>query len=255
MLGRLRALAKDVYSSDVTKYKHNIISMINSYLIKDGKPIPPSHSDLNEQVYAAYEASWFSYYDLINHFWNLAEELEPILELSKHVGWWASYDDVVLFQGRPTAFALDANKVIHSATGPALEYADGAKLYAWHEMPVPSSWYTKGLTAQEALSIENAELRRAACEFLGYAKILRDLKSVVIDTDPDPEVGVLYEVDFPDEGDRVTKEKFLFVIEGHTGREFAIPVDPSLKTALEAQVWLGGFEDEKGFVFDKAVRQ
>jgi len=50
-------------------------------------------------------------------------------------------------------------------------------------------------------------------------------------------IGTLLEVDIPDIGN----EKFLRVLCG-TGREFAIPVPPNMKTALEANAWTYGLE-------------
>ena len=52
------------------------------------------------------------------------------------------------------------------------------------------------------------------------------------DEDADPMIGTLIEVEIPEIG----REKFLKVLCG-TGREFAIPVPPEMKTALEANAW------------------
>jgi hypothetical protein len=93
------------------------------------------------------------------------------------------------------------------------------------------------LTAKTALTWENIEQRRCACEILGWSAILRELKAKVIDTDGDPEIGELVEVDMPEVG----QERFLRVRCG-TGRQFALPVPPEMKTALEAQAWTWGME-------------
>ena len=87
-----------------------------------------------------------------------------------------------------------------------------------------------------------SEERRAACEILGWANILRELDAKVINEDGDPEIGTLVEVDLPDIG----KEKFLRVLCG-TKREFALPVPPDMKTALQANAWTFGM-DIKDFV-------
>jgi hypothetical protein len=97
------------------------------------------------------------------------------------------------------------------------------------------------LTAKEAITWSNIEQRRAACEILGWAKILQELDAKVINEDGDPEIGTLVEVELPDIG----KEKFLRVMCG-TKREFALPVPPEMKTALQAQSWTWGL-DEKDF--------
>ena len=98
------------------------------------------------------------------------------------------------------------------------------------------------LTAKIALTWNNIEQRRCACEILGWVKILRELNAKIIDEDNDPEVGTLVEVDIPDIG----REKFLRVLCG-TKREFALPVPPEMKTALEANAWTFGFSS-KDFV-------
>ena len=108
-------------------------------------------------------------------------------------------------------------------------------------MSIPAEWIEKKakLTPKIALSWENIEQRRCACEILGWAKILRELNSKVIDSDEDPMIGTLLEVNIPDIG----REKFLQVLCG-TGRTFAIPVPPNCKTALEANAWTFGVEPE-----------
>ena len=94
----------------------------------------------------------------------------------------------------------------------------------------------QSLTASVALTCENIEQRRAACEIIGWNKILDELDARVIDEDGDPEIGTLIEVDLPDSG----KERFLRVTCG-TGRQFAIPVPRDCgDTAIAANSWTYG---------------
>ena len=88
------------------------------------------------------------------------------------------------------------------------------------------------LTPKIALTWTNIEQRRCACEILGWDRILDELNAKTIDEDDDPMIGKLVQVNIPDIG----KEKFLRVVCG-TGRKFAIPVPPNMKTALEANAW------------------
>ena len=67
--------------------------------------------------------------------------------------------------------------------------------------------------------------------------LLRELKAKTIDSDEDPKIGELVEVNIPEIG----KEKFLRVLCG-TGRRFALPVPPTMKTALEANAWTYGVD-------------
>jgi hypothetical protein len=135
---------------------------------------------------------------------------------------------------------LDENDRLHGETGPAVEYGDGTKIYVWHGVSVPGEWIEnkESLDPKTAITWQNVEQRRAACEIIGWAKILEKLKSKVIDEDKNPHIGTLLEVNLPNMG----KEKFLKVLCG-TGRTFAIPVPPEMKTAVQANSWTYGFEN------------
>lgn len=144
----------------------------------------------------------------------------------------------------PEVLKIDDQNRAHGQEGPSHKWRDGWSLYHWHGVAVPEHWIMNknSLTAKEAITWENIEQRRAACEILGWAKILRELNAKVINEDGDPEIGTLVEVDLPDIG----KEKFLRVLCG-TKREFALPVPPEMKTALQANAWTFGM-DIKDFV-------
>jgi hypothetical protein len=87
-----------------------------------------------------------------------------------------------------------------------------------------------------ALAQTNIELRRAAIEIVGWARILRELRAAVIDEHPDPEYGALVEVQLPD---LPTRSRFVHARCG-TKREFAIGVPSECRTVAEAQAWLTG---------------
>lgn len=134
----------------------------------------------------------------------------------------------------PEFIRVDDRHLPHCETGPSHRWRDGWSLYHWHGVAVPAEWIEDraSLTAAVALGQENIELRRAACEMVGWHRILADLKAVTIDKDDDPQIGELVEVNLPDAG----KERFLRVLCG-TQREFAIPVPKNMKTALAANSW------------------
>lgn len=144
----------------------------------------------------------------------------------------------------PEVLKYDDQNRAHCENGPSHRWRDGFEVYHWHGVHIPAEWITnkESLTAEMALKWTNIEQRRAACEILGWDKILDELGATIIDEDPDPEVGTLLEIDLPDSG----KEKFLRVLCG-TGRTFALPVPPEIETALEGQAWSFGI-DPKDFV-------
>lgn len=150
--------------------------------------------------------------------------------------WWWPYEKLVVASERPTEVRFDDARRLHREDGPAVLYADGYALWSWHGVRVPEKWITeKAITAQDALTWPNMEQRRAACEILGWNTILNRLEARTIDRDEDPEIGELVEVTIPDIG----REKFLRVTCG-TGRQFALPVPPDMKTALQANAWTYG---------------
>jgi hypothetical protein len=206
-------------------------------LIKQLAPKKSESEILSEMSYGNHDAPWLSFYDFFKNVVGVKnlEKIEGLIAISKEMGWLSMYDTDVVIQKRPTEIHFDENNVLHNETGPAIRYADGFSVYSWHGVRIPGDWIehknTK-LTPKIALTWANLEQRRCACEILGWAKILKDLKAKVIDEDGDPEIGILVEVNLPDIG----KEKFLKVLCG-TGREFAIPVPPEMKTALEANAW------------------
>jgi hypothetical protein len=210
-----------------------------STLDKSKKPI----DILSEMSLNHHDAGWFSFYNYFQEVKGLecVDKLQPLMDLSKHCGWVSFYDNCVVLQERPEIIKFDDQKRLHCEDGPSICYRDGYSVYSWHGVRIPSEWieHKANLTPKIALSWENIEQRRCACEIIGWAKILRELNSKVIDTDDDPMIGSLLEVNIPDIG----REKFLQVLCG-TGRTFAIPVPPTCKTALEANAWTFGIEPE-----------
>ena len=137
----------------------------------------------------------------------------------------------------PEMIKMDDENRAHGQEGPSHRWRDGWELFHWHGVAIPAEWLSVPghLTAKMAVQWKNIEQRRCACEILGWAKILKELKATVIDKDDDPEIGELVEVTIPDIGE----EKFLRALCG-TGREFALPVPPEMKTAMEANAWTYG---------------
>ena len=86
------------------------------------------------------------------------------------------------------------------------------------------------------------EQRRAAFEILGWSVIIDQLGGKTVDADPNPEIGALVQVTIPDIG----KEQFLRVRCG-TGRDFALPVPPNMKTARQANAWTYGFDNPEDY--------
>lgn len=160
------------------------------------------------------------------------EDIDGLTAITHHCGWVNMFDTHVYISERPTVIQFDDRELLHCEDGPAIAYEDGFEIYSWHGQRVPGKWINEGLTSKDALTCENLEQRRAACEILGWSHILDDLKVQVLHEDSNPEIGTLVAVEIPDIG----REHFLRVQCG-TNRDFTIPVPPWCKTAREANAW------------------
>ena len=156
-----------------------------------------------------------------------------------HGGFRVMHEEFCIVSDFPEVLRVDNQNRPHCENGPSHRWRDGWSLYHWHGVRVPSEWIEARhkLTPEIAIGQKNAELRRAACEIIGWDNIIVRLNAEVIDADADPEIGTLLRVDLPD----APREQFLRVQCG-TGRLFALPVPPTMKTAIEAQSWLWGLD-------------
>lgn len=203
---------------------------------KHAKKLLGDRSVTESCVYGSHEAAWLSFYDYMQNVLGVDFDgkLDGLWAVAKTCGWVSCYDTLAIVQDRPLHIKMDEDNRLHCENGPAILYDDGFAVYAWHGVRIPGEWITNksSLTPKIALTWENMEQRRAACEILGWVHILNELDAKVLDVDPDPQIGTLVEVNIPEIG----KERFIRVLCG-TGREFAIPVPPDMKTALEANAW------------------
>ena len=189
---------------------------------------------------------WSAWDSFLSFFRNVVQL--PI-DYSKYVHWETAalhsgprivHPKFCMISDRPEILTVDERNLPHNVSGPFCRWRDGSALYSWHGIMIPAKWIEnrKSLSAKEAITWPNIEQRRAACEILGWSNILGELKAKSIDKDDDAQIGELLEVELPDIG----KEKFLKVLCG-TGREFALPVPPDMKTALQANAWTYNIPD------------
>lgn len=157
-----------------------------------------------------------------------------------HGGFRVLHPEFCIVSDFPEVLKIDAENRPHCETGPSHRWRDGWSLYHWHGVRIPAEWIEdrQSLTAKAALTWENIEQRRAACEIVGWSNILKELDAKTIDKDDDPEIGELVEVTI--EGNR---ERFLSVQCG-TKRRFSLPVPSTMKTALEANAWTYGVDGD-----------
>ena len=189
------------------------------------------------------ESYWVGYGHFFWKHFGINDKMPIMKDYVENVGCTFFGEDVTYITDRPQIIAFDDRNLLHREDGPAIRYVDGFSVYSWHGTRVPKHFIEEQPTIEDALTHENVEIRRAGCEILGWATILEKLGGRTIDKDPDPEIGELVEVTIPEIG----TERFLRVRCG-TDREFAIPVEPTTKTALQAQARIAGFTDVSQFI-------
>lgn len=152
---------------------------------------------------------------------------------------------VVCIIKKPHTLVTDQLNRLHCETGPAVQFNDGYAVYAWRGLVVPEKWIVSPnkVTAREALRQTNVELRAAACEIVGWDRILASLKCIVLDKHSDPGIGELVESTV-NMGD--LPSRFLRVRCG-TGRDFVLPVPQTVKTALQANARTYGFDNAEDY--------
>lgn len=212
---------------------YNAIVSTFTNAISTSSMIEPRNT--NEQHWAAY-ALVLDKLGLLG----CADQIEPIAHLSAECGWWLAFDDVCYVMDRPAELKLDDTGRLHCDHAPAIRYRDDWGVYSWHGIGFPEEWLGEfGLTPGIALRQENIERRRVACEILGWDSILHELGARTVDRDPNPQIGTLLAVVIP--GDRWSRFEDMFLrVQCGTGRTFALPVPPDMRTARQANAWTYG---------------
>jgi hypothetical protein len=184
-----------------------------------------------------WDSFWLAFYKFgqeIGVRYKNQENFDAYIRYAEDCSVMYAYKGIAFCSDRAKVLRFDDRKLLHCEDGYAMEFRDGYGFCSWHGIRVPDEWIVnKSLDAKTAITWKNMEQRRAACEIVGWAKVLRELNAVIINKSTNPFVGELVEVDIPDIG----KEKFLLTMCG-TNREFALPVPPQMERASQAQAWL-----------------
>jgi hypothetical protein len=190
------------------------------------------------------DSYWLAFYEFGRHIgvkYKNEKHFNAYINYAKYCGWAYLYDGIAFVSDRPKTLCFDENRLLHSEIGPAISYGENdLEVYSWKGTRIPKEWITQKdkLTPQIALTWENAEQRRCACEIIGWANVLdhESLNPVIIDKDS-PEVGTLIKVDLPD-----AKDQWFLKYQCGTGRWFAEPVtNKDYNTALKANAGGNGW--------------
>ena len=126
------------------------------------------HKYLGGHLWPAYPAAYGTFFRDVCGV-NPAPEALQAAEDVTECGWWWPHEDFVIVCDRPVVLCRDAKGRLHSETGPAIAWADGWSVYAWHGTAVPAAWVVnkEAVRSEDVLNASNAELVQAGCALLG----------------------------------------------------------------------------------------
>ncbi len=116
-----------------------------------------------------------------------ADRLRAVAAVTAAVGFWRPMEGAVVLAERPTGIVRDAAGRLHCEDGPALMFADGFVVYAWHGVRVPPDMiHGQPWSVAHILAEENVEVRRCAAEQMGWERFLVEADATLIAEAPDP---------------------------------------------------------------------
>lgn len=146
--------------------------------------------------------------------------------------WWYPFEEVCICTRKPLQFHLDDQQRIHNENGPAIEHADGVKLYALHGVVV-SDWLIETpkdqLDPKKILAIENAEERMVSIRYIGVENLLGELNYKVLDKEGEYEL-LLIDI-------FGNKCEYLRMINPTTDEVHIEGIKPGIKTVKDAMAW------------------
>jgi hypothetical protein len=146
--------------------------------------------------YAALCASWPAHYDAVRRTSGVVftPDQNRLLDLwgtlVRSCGWWWPREHVCVVSERPveihTEIWGDEGQVrLHRPDGPALRFADGWDVHAWHGTKVPP-WVIDDPDVERITRETNIEVRRCAIEKIGWGDYIDRAGLRLVATAPDP---------------------------------------------------------------------
>ena len=99
-------------------------------------------------------------------------------------GWLFPYEKVCVVCDRPRELYFDEENHLHAEGFPAIVFADGFNIYAYHGVILPEKYgkiYPEKWQSEWIFSEENAELRRVLIQGIGYDRLCQELQATELD--------------------------------------------------------------------------
>lgn len=155
-----------------------------------------------------------------------------------------SRHEVCLIAPRPIKFYLDELYRLHTEAEPALEFADGFKVYAYNGVILPEKYgqiHPQDWNPKWILTEDNAELRRVLIQGIGYSRIIEELQAIQIDSWQE------YKLLKIEQNIDVEPIYLLKMTCPSTGHIHILRVPPNMNSAREAITWINWGIDPEDF--------
>jgi hypothetical protein len=185
---------------------------------------------------------WVSFYDYFAEIGVLtADEFADVAKLRDfgRVAWDSVLlDECAIVIRRPKALRVDDEGNLHALKGPAIEWRDGERDYAYHGTWVPERMVRdpRGYSRAEYSAITNTEERRALSEIAGWDWVVDLVGGSVTDAWTDPATRLTYELIAAADGQRLLRKQSPKLANGKQPT-YLEPVHEELKTARAARKW------------------
>lgn len=266
--GQPNIQAPDAFTSELERLQYAIP-------LRDDAPhatISISQQDIWQHSLPVMNLHWLQYFDCLRHFQpqpHPSREKLPAAAISKTFGrerriaggkpflnllenWmqlvrngfmYLMFENFVLVCNYPEYMHLDEETRLHGPLGPAVEFADGGKTYAWHGTIVPADLIdNQGKATPWLIGLQpNIELRRIMIDIYGIERFLKDSGAKKLQKD---KFGTLYRKDLWRDEPLV----YVQVINSSpepdgTFRKYFLRVPPETKTAKEGVAWSFGLSE------------
>jgi hypothetical protein len=112
-------------------------------------------------------------------------EWEAIKTITQQTSWIIPFEKACFVFERPTKLSFDENTTFHAEGEPALKFADGYSMYAYHGVTLPEKYgelHPHQWQSAWVLEEKNAELRRVLIQGIGYGRLCQELNATVLDS-------------------------------------------------------------------------
>lgn len=151
-------------------------------------------------------------------------------------------EGVIFACKKPLFVSADDRFRLHNEVGPALEFLDGYKHFAWHGITIAEEiWTNFHLIMPETITHEpNVERRRALIDKYGTARYLTDSDATLVSSD---ECGDLFRIELKNDEPIVMVRVTNSTPEADGAfKQYFLRVPPDTQTARDGIAWTFGVE-------------